>query len=61
LTSSVLFGLEHSRWLAGVLAGLAYGLLYIRTGDLWAAVAAHITTNYLLGLYVLATGAYVFW
>jgi CAAX prenyl protease-like protein len=61
LTSSVLFGLEHSRWLMGVLAGLAYGLLYIRTGDLWAAVAAHITTNYLLGLYVLATGAYVFW
>jgi CAAX prenyl protease-like protein len=61
LTSSVLFGLEHSRWLAGVLAGLAYGLLYIRTGDLWAAVTAHITTNYLLGLYVMATGAYVFW
>ena len=61
LTSSVLFGLEHSRWLAGILAGLAYGLLYIRTGDLWAAVTAHITTNYLLGLYVLATGAYIFW
>jgi CAAX prenyl protease-like protein len=61
LVSSCLFGLEHSRWLAGVLAGLAYGLLYIRTGDLWAAVTAHITTNYLLGLYVLATGAYVFW
>lgn len=61
LIGSILFGLEHSRWLAGALAGLAYGLLYIRTGDLWAAVMAHVTTNYLLGLYVLSTGAYVFW
>lgn len=61
LVSSCLFGLEHSRWLVGVLAGLAYGLLYIRTGNLWTAVTAHVTTNYVLGLYVLATGSYVFW
>lgn len=61
LVGSCLFGLEHHRWLVGVLAGLAYGLLYIRTGDLWAAVVAHVMTNYLLGLYVLATGAYMFW
>lgn len=61
LVASLVFGLEHSRWLAGVVAGVAYGLLYIRTGDLWAAIVAHGVTNYLLGLYVLATGAYVFW
>lgn len=61
LISAVVFGFEHSRWVAGIAAGVAYGFLYIRTGDLWAAVVAHVTTNYLLGLYVLATGAYVFW
>ncbi|MEI6516583.1 MAG: CAAX prenyl protease-related protein [bacterium] len=61
LAGSCLFGLEHSRWLAGILAGLAYGLLYIRTGTLWTAIIAHIVTNYLLGLYVLATGAYQYW
>ena len=61
LASACLFGLEHSRWVAGILAGLAYGLLYIRTGDLWASIAAHVTTNALLGLYVLATASCFFW
>ena len=61
LAVSVCFGLEHDRWLAGIVAGLAYGLLMIRTRDIWAAVAAHVVTNFLLGLYVLAMGAYRFW
>jgi uncharacterized protein len=58
---SACFGLEHNHWLAGIIAGLAYGLLMIRTRDIWAAVAAHGVTNFLLGLYVLATGTYQFW
>ena len=58
---SICFGLEHDRWLAGIVAGLAYGLLAIRTRDIWAAVIAHVVTNLLLGLYVLAMGAYGFW
>ena len=58
---SVCFGLEHDRWLAGIFAGLAYGLVAIRTRDIWAAVMAHVVTNLLLGLYVLAVGAYSFW
>ncbi len=57
----VLFGLEHDRWLAGMMAGAAYGALYVFTRDLWAAVVAHVTTNLLLGLYVLAYGQYRFW
>ena len=61
LLGSLVFGLEHSRWLAGMLAGVAYGYLYSRTRDLGAAITAHITTNFLLGLYVLATGSYGFW
>ncbi len=61
LTGSVLFGIEHTRWLAGVIAGLAYGYLYLRTRDLSAAITAHVTTNFLLGLYVLVYHDYRFW
>ncbi len=58
---AVVFGFEHDRWLVGILAGLAYGFLYTRTRDVWSAVLAHVTTNLLLGVYVLATGSYGFW
>jgi CAAX prenyl protease-like protein len=61
LLTALLFGLEHDRWLAGTVAGLAYGALYVRTNDLGLAVFAHMVTNYLLGLYVLATASYCFW
>jgi CAAX prenyl protease-like protein len=61
LVVSLIFGLEHARWLAGIIAGLAYGLLYIKTRDIWAASIAHVITNMLLGEYVLITGSYAFW
>jgi len=61
ISSSVLFALEHDRWVMGFAAGVMYGWLYRRTGNLWIAIAAHMITNYLLGLYVLAWGAYRFW
>lgn len=61
LMVSVVFGFEHARWLAGIVAGLAYGWLYIKTRDIWAASFAHVVTNLLLGEYVLATGSYAFW
>ena len=55
-----LFALEHDRWLVGAVAGIAYGLLYLRKG-LLAAIAAHATTNLVLGLWVLKTGQWQFW
>lgn len=61
LYSAGLFAVEHNRWLAGFAAGAAYWWVYRRTGDLWAAVIAHVLTNLLLGLYVLKTGAFAFW
>lgn len=61
LLSSLAFGLEHSQWVAGIIAGLAYGWLYLRSGKLWVAVVAHAVTNAGLGLWVLATGAWYFW
>lgn len=56
-----LFGFEHDRWLVGMFAGAAYGGLLLLTGDIWAAVLAHVLTNFLLGLYVLGSGNYGFW
>ena len=57
----VLFGLEHDRWLAGLAAGIVYGGLAVRTGRIAPAVVAHVTTNLLLGLYVIMSGQYGFW
>jgi CAAX prenyl protease-like protein len=48
LGSSVLFGLMHGEWLAGILAGMAYGLVVVRTGRVRDAVVAHAVTNGLL-------------
>ena len=61
LVSSALFATEHNLWLAGLLAGLAYGWLYLKTGTLWAPVVAHAVTNGVLGAWVIATGSWTFW
>lgn len=60
LLSSLVFGLEHSLWFAGLLAGLVYAWLY-RRGSLWSAVIAHALTNLALGLWVIATASWQFW
>ena len=57
----LLFGVEHNLWLAGMIAGLAYSLLVYRTRNLWSCIAAHATTNLLLGIYVLMTGEWRWW
>lgn len=59
--STFLFVLAHTLWLAAALAGLAYALLYVRTGKLWTAVIAHAVTNGVLGAWVVATGNWQFW
>ncbi len=59
--TAALFALEHSQWFAGLLAGLAYGWLYMRTGKLWPAVIAHAITNGLLGAWILQTGDWRYW
>ena len=61
LIASVLFAVEHLQWLAGLIAGLAYGWLYIRTRNLWASIVAHAVSNGALGAYVVATGRWSFW
>ncbi len=61
LITAVLFGLEHHLWLAGIMAGLFYGGLLCITRNLPTVIVAHGVTNLLLGIWVLATGNWLFW
>ena len=61
LLSTFVFVLVHTLWLAAVIAGLAYALLYRATGKLWTAVIAHAVTNGALGVYVVLSGRWAFW
>jgi len=56
-----LFALEHSLWLAGLVAGAAYGILYVRTRNLWVPVLSHAVTNGVLGVWIVTTGNWRFW
>ena len=60
--SSIAFGLGHGAWWwAGTAAGLAYGLLLIRTGRMGEAIAAHATTNGLIAVWVLLLQQWQLW
>lgn len=61
VVTAILFGLEHNLWFAGIVAGLAYGWLYVRFRTLWSAIIAHGVTNGLLGVWVLMTGQWAYW
>lgn len=55
-----LFTLEHDRPLAAALCAVVYGFLAIRFG-LLSAIAAHVVTNLLLGVYVVGANQWAFW
>ncbi len=57
----LLFGVEHHLWLAGIMAGVAYGALICRTRSLGAAVVAHGVTNLALGVWVVYGQHWQFW
>ena len=57
----LLFGFEHNLWLAGIVAGAAYSVLYMRHRSLWSPILAHAVTNGLLGLWVVRTGNWSYW
>ena len=59
--STFVFTLAHTLWLAAIVAGLAYALLYVRTGKLWVAVIAHAVTNGALSVWVVFTGNWGYW
>ena len=59
--TAVLFGFEHDRVVAGIVAGVAYGALLCWRRNLFLCVLAHGLTNFLLGLWVLQRGDWQFW
>lgn len=59
--STFVFVLAHPLWLAATVAGLAYALLYVKSGKLWLPVMAHAVTNGALGAWVVVTGNWQFW
>jgi CAAX prenyl protease-like protein len=61
VTSSVLFGALHGRWLAGILAGVAYALVFYRRRCLVDAIVAHAVTNGLIAATVLLGGQWGLW
>jgi exosortase E/protease (VPEID-CTERM system) len=62
LVTAVAFGALHGAlWLPGIAAGVAYGLVLIRTGRMGEAAAAHATSNVLIAVWVLAAGQWQLW
>jgi uncharacterized protein len=61
LASSAVFALAHDLWLAGLLAGLVFGALYRRSGQIWHAVLAHAVANLALAVWVVSQRAWGFW
>lgn len=61
LITALLFGFEHNQWLAGIVAGAVYSVLYMRHRNLWSPILAHAVTNGLLGLWVVHTGQWSYW
>jgi CAAX prenyl protease-like protein len=59
--TAVLFASEHHQWLAGLIAGLAYTLVYRHGRNLWLPIVGHAVTNAALGWWILVTGQWQFW
>lgn len=61
VTTSLLFGLEHHHYLAGILAGVLFNLLLYRSRSIAQCILSHAVANLALGLYVLRSGQWHFW
>ncbi|MBF0558504.1 MAG: CAAX prenyl protease-related protein [Nitrospirae bacterium] len=61
LIIAVLFGLEHNLWLAGMMAGATYNVIFYYTRSIGQCILSHAVTNLALGVYVLNTGQWKFW
>ena len=60
--TAVVFGMSHgAMWPVGMLAGLVYGALALRTGRMGECVLAHATTNALLAAMVIGGGQWRYW
>ena len=61
ITTSLIFGLTHSHWLAGIICGMIYQIIVLRTNRLGDAITAHAITNCLLGFWVVTQQNWHLW
>ncbi|MBI5666355.1 MAG: CAAX prenyl protease-related protein [Nitrospirae bacterium] len=61
IISVLLFGSEHSLWLAGIAAGIFYNLLLYYRKNIFLCMISHGVTNFVLAVYVLSTHRWMFW
>lgn len=61
ISTSIVFGLAHGEWLAGIICGLIYQWLVCWKRRLGDAMTAHAITNLLLGGWIIWKGAWHFW
>lgn len=61
LISSIAFGVLHQRWIAGVLAGMAFAGIQYHRGRLTDAIVAHAVANGLIALAVLGAAQWSLW
>jgi len=60
--SAILFGVAHGAlWLPGMAAGVVFGLLVMRRGQIGEAVVAHATSNALIAAGVLGWNQWQLW
>lgn len=59
--SSVLFGLLHTSWIAGSIAGAGFALATYHRGRVTDAIVAHATANLLIAACVLGLGWWDLW
>jgi CAAX prenyl protease-like protein len=60
-STAALFALEHNQWLAGLIAGVVFNWLYMRTRSLGVAVLAHAVANACLGFHILHFDRWDLW
>ncbi|OHB25381.1 MAG: CAAX prenyl protease-related protein [Desulfuromonadaceae bacterium GWC2_58_13] len=61
LIITVLFGLEHNYYLAGMMAGAAFNALLYYTRSIAQCILSHAIANLALGIYVLQSEQWRFW
>ena len=59
--TTLFFGLSHSRWLPGIIAGVLFNYLIYKKKNMDSVVTAHMIANFLLVVYILHTGSWQFW
>lgn len=55
------FGLSHNMWIAGLISGILFNILFYKAKDIESCILAHSAANLLLGIYVIMTQSWHFW